>query len=113
MSQAKRKTKVKYKTKDDLAERLNQVPVQTEDNLPVKVESVDEAKATDGQISNAQSENQSEADAEEANNAAYDSLFDNWDEQAFEPQDFMIDVPVDSLESMVGYSSLFRQMHQA
>jgi len=106
-------TKVKEKAKSNLAERLNQVPVQTEDNLLVKVESIDEVKATDEQVSNAQNENQSEADAEAANNTAYDSLFDNWDEQAFEPQDFLIDVPVDSLESAVGYSSLFRQMHQS
>ena len=44
---------------------------------------------------------------------AYDSLFENWDEQEFSPQDFMVEIPIDSLESDVGYSSLFRQMHQA
>jgi hypothetical protein len=64
MSEAKRKTKVKDKAKGNLAKRLNRVPVRTEDNLPAKIESVDKVKVTDGQISNAQNENQSEADAE-------------------------------------------------
>ena len=41
------------------------------------------------------------------------ALFDHWDEQEFEPQDFMVDVPVDSLESCVGYSSLLRQMQKS
>ena len=44
---------------------------------------------------------------------AYDALFERWDEREFTPQDYMIDVPIDSLESSVGYSSLMRQMHQS
>ena len=47
------------------------------------------------------------------NNAGYDSLFDQWDEHEPLPQDFMTEVPIDSLESYIGYSSLFRQMHQS
>lgn len=42
-----------------------------------------------------------------------DTLFDKWDAEVFEPKDLEINVSVDSLESAVGYSSLFRQMHQA
>ncbi|MGD9588728.1 MAG: hypothetical protein AB7Q37_03390 [Pyrinomonadaceae bacterium] len=41
----------------------------------------------------------------------YDSLFEHWDEHEFEPKDFLTNIPVDSLESAVGYSSLIRQMH--
>lgn len=44
---------------------------------------------------------------------ASDRLFDIWDAKEFEPTDLTIDVNIDSLESAVGYSSLFRQMHQA
>ncbi|NNE66214.1 MAG: hypothetical protein HKN33_06575 [Pyrinomonadaceae bacterium] len=43
----------------------------------------------------------------------YSELFDKYESDEFEPQDFRIDVPIDSLESFIGYSSLLRQMHQA
>ncbi len=41
-----------------------------------------------------------------------DQVFEIWDEHEFKPQDFGVRVPIDSLESRVGYSSLFRQLHQ-
>lgn len=43
---------------------------------------------------------------------SYDALFEKWDEEEFTPEEYMLEVPVDSLESAVGYTSLFRQMHQ-
>jgi hypothetical protein len=43
---------------------------------------------------------------------AYDQLFEMWEEPDLDPASYMVHVPVDSLESAVGYSSLFRQMHQ-
>ncbi len=46
-------------------------------------------------------------------NAYNDAVFDVWDEHEFNPQDFEVRIPIDSLESRVGYSSLFRQMHDA
>lgn len=42
----------------------------------------------------------------------FDALFDRW-EDVGPPPEPMMEVPIDSLESNVGYSSLFRQMHQA
>jgi hypothetical protein len=60
-----------------------------------------------------QGETTSESEIEARHNAIYSDIFDAWDEQEFEPADYMIDVPIDSLESRVGYSSLFRQFHQA
>lgn len=36
-----------------------------------------------------------------------------WDKDDFKPQDFMIEVPVDSLEARVGYTSLLRQMQHS
>lgn len=100
-TKTKTKTKVKEKPKSDLADQLDQVPseVDSADMQTVGGENVVQTNE--------------DADAEAENDAAYDSLFNRWDEQEFEPQDFMIDVPIDSLESAVGYSSLFRQMHQA
>ena len=96
-------TKVKEKPKRDLADKLNEVPSE--------VDSAD--MQTVGEENTVPTDKDKEDDVVAENNALYDQLFDGWDETVFEPQDFMIDVPIDSLESAVGYSSLFRQMHQA
>lgn len=40
------------------------------------------------------------------------NLFDKWDEKEFIPKDFQLEVAVGSLESKVGYSSLFRQFQK-
>jgi hypothetical protein len=103
MSKAKSKTKVKDES-DNLADKLNQFAAQTEVNLK------DSAQL---QMTNESTADKSDEEPEAEYNAAYDSLFEAWDEREFTPQDFMINVPVGSLESCVGYSSLFRQMHQA
>ncbi len=50
--------------------------------------------------------------SEEPPEQSYDALFEKWDEVDFTPEEYMVEVPVDSLESAVGYTSLFRQMHQ-
>lgn len=95
------KTKVKDKAKSSLADQLNQIPSEC-DSADIQTIGGENVVQTN-----------EDADAEAENDAAYDSLFNRWDEQEFEPQDFMISVPIDSLESAVGYSSLFRQMYQA
>ncbi len=43
---------------------------------------------------------------------ATSSLFDQWDSE-LPVEDLQVTIPVDSLESRIGYSSLFRQLHQA
>lgn len=43
----------------------------------------------------------------------YEQMFEQWDEHEYEPTEFMIDVPTYSLESCIGYSSLFRQFQGA
>lgn len=102
MNTAKSKTKLKNKS-ENLAEKLNQVSTQSEDDS----RALAERRAADG-------ESEIKAAMEEAeSDTTYDPIFEAWDEREFSPQDFMIDVPVDSLESAVGYSSLFRQMHGA
>jgi hypothetical protein len=74
-----------------LADELNEVPTQAE---------IETAKLSEDEL-------------KKKNRANSDELFDKWNEIPFEPQDFMIEVPVDSLESCVGYSSLLRQFHRA
>ncbi len=115
MSEAKRKTKVKDKAKKTLAESLNQVPVQPEDNLPLKAESAEVRNESDAQTSDAQNESQSKENDEyqEEIKNAYSKLFDQWDEKEFVPEDFQTNVYVNSLESCVGYSSLIRQLHHS
>jgi hypothetical protein len=103
MSKAKSKTKVKDES-DNLADKLNQFAAQTEVNQKDSMELKPTIEST---------ADNSDEEPEAEYNAAYDSLFEAWDEREFTPQDFMISVPVGSLESAVGYSSLFRQMHQA
>lgn len=58
-------------------------------------------------------ETECDSDIQTRNKAIYSDIFDNWDVEEFEPAELTIDVPIDSLESCVGYSSLFRQFHQA
>lgn len=43
---------------------------------------------------------------------ATSSLFDQWDSE-LPVEDLQVAIPVDSLESRIGYSSLFRQLHRA
>ena len=40
-----------------------------------------------------------------------ENLFNRWESAEFFPDDFQTEVAADSLESQVGYSSLYRQMH--
>lgn len=138
MNRVKLKTKVKEKA-PSLADQLNQIPVQGEDVIECKIDSkveadkkseaekkieTDEKAQTDEKLEADKKavEDKKAADEQAAikadiekteNDTTYDSLFEAWDEREFEPQDYMIDVPIDSLESAVGYTSLFRQMHQS
>lgn len=96
------KTKLKDKS-ENFAEKLNQVAARIKTN---------QEKSAKAQTTKKQTAAKTDEEQKEENDAAYDSIFENWDEREFVPQDFMIDVPIDSLESAVGYSSLFRQMHQ-
>ena len=103
MNKSKPKTKTKNKSKN-LADTLNQFAT----HLEVNQENATELAATEQPVADT-----SAADQPTDGSAAYDSLFEAWDEREFRPQDFMVAVPVGSLEACVGYSSLFRQMHDA
>ena len=102
MNKAKSKTKLKEKS-ENLADELNQIAAQSESDTKTLAErkAADEATALKAHIEKTK------------NDTTYDQIFEAWDEREFSPQDFMIEVPIDSLESAVGYSSLFRQMHDS
>jgi hypothetical protein len=108
MSGNKPKTKTIDKSNETLADRLNQVPVETKVNLPVKKRSTAKTKKPGKASAGGEVETKTGETKD-----AFAKLFDRWDEKQFEPQDFIVEVPVDSLESAVGYSSLLRQMHQS
>jgi hypothetical protein len=96
----KRKTKIKDKPKK---KRLPDQPTHVQpDNNSGEMRATSEDKSV-----------QTEADIAARNDAIYNDIFNRWDGEEFEPTDFTIDVPIDSLESAVGYTSLFRQFHQA
>lgn len=102
MKKDKAKTTLKDKS-ENLAEKLNQVAAQSEadSKSPAERKATDETAAINAAMDKIESD------------TTDDPLFDAWDERDFSPQDFVIDVPINSLESAVGYSSLFRQMHQS
>jgi hypothetical protein len=102
MKKAKSKTKLKDES-ENLADKLNQVAAQSD----ADGKALAERKAADEEAAAKAAKEEMESDT------TYDPLFEAWDEREFSPQDFMIDVPIDSLESAVGYSSLFRQMQQS
>ncbi len=80
------------------AEMKKQSKIETEDT---KIESEDVDR----------SEPKSEIELQQE--LLMDELFEKWDSQEGIPGDFSFEIPIDSLESCVGYSSLFRQMQQA
>lgn len=91
----------------------------------MEVDQVSESEAVPLNAENAELENfeSTSGDTEETVAEKYEKLRNNvsdeissltekWEADVPEP-DFETDVPVDSLESKVGYSSLFRQLHHA
>lgn len=100
MTQKKRKTKVKNKTDKTLADKLNEVPVQPD--------SVEMNVADENAVNTTESESETIKD-----DGYYHAIIERWENEGIFPTDFEVAVPIDSLESAVGYSSLFRQMHQA
>ncbi len=117
---AKVKSKVKTKVKgksESLTDELNRVAARSEDNRSEEMAISSQKDAVDARATESAAKTTEEVDSDseikKANDAAFGALFDSWDEREFEPTDFMIDVPINSLESHVGYTSLLRQMHQA
>lgn len=116
----KAKVKVKTKLKDkseSLTDELNRVAAQSEHHRSAEIAISSQKDTADSRVieSAAKTTEKVDSDSEikKSNDVAFGALFDTWDKREFEPTDFMVDVPINSLESQVGYSSLFRQMHKA
>lgn len=115
MSERNRKTKVKEKS-ENLAEQLNQVPVENiEKPMTATADAETEIHNRELDKFEADFKEQLEKDRayQEEIKEARSQLFDRWDSEEFIPNDYRIEVPVDSLESSVGYSSLIRQLHDS
>jgi len=115
MSERNRKTKVKEKA-ENLADKLNQVPSEDADESMTEKTNADNPEHN--QLlneANVKLKEQIEKDHErrEEIKEGYSQLFDQWESDEFAPSDFKIDIPIDSLEARVGYSSLIRQLHDS
>jgi hypothetical protein len=107
MAKRKRATATKEKN-GDITDQLNEVAERSEERSGEKSIVVAESPEN-GQAATSNEESELDPEME----AFYDSLFEKWDDRDALPEDFFIEVSVDSLESAIGYSSLFRQMHKA
>ncbi len=103
MNKVKSKTKVKDKS-DNLTDKLNQIAERTEANQKDSAKLQNGGTVTEGGEEDKENHKQI--------NDAVKAIFNKYENQESIPQDFEIDVPIDSLESAVGYSSLMRQMQQ-
>ncbi len=115
----KQKTKIKAKDTESLAEKLNEVPTQV-GNLEVEEKPNTQAIVETAKTDSATAATKSWQEEQDEINEKYEqirndvsegvsNLFERWEAGDFEPQDFEVDVPVDSLESAVGYSPLHRR----
>ncbi len=103
MNKVKSKTKVKDKS-DNLTDKLNQIAERTEANQKDSAKLQNGGTVTEGGEEDKENHKQISDDVK--------ALFNKYENQESIPQDFEIDVPIDSMESAVGYSSLMRQMQQ-
>ncbi len=109
-SNARRKTKVKDESDDRLTAELNEFASRPQN-----------APTTDLPVAGQETAIDADAPASEADDNQYQEkirqamkiLYDRAENEEFTPSDFQKDIPIGSLESCVGYSSLIRQMHNA
>ncbi|MGI9036368.1 MAG: hypothetical protein ACR2GD_10065 [Pyrinomonadaceae bacterium] len=122
MTKPKTKTKAKDK-KESIAEKLNKVPIHSGD-IEIPAKSNTQTNVGNTELSSAPVVTPNNQTDEEDINEKYEeirndvsegvsNLFDRWEEKEFAPQDFETDIPIDSLEASIGYSSLLRQMQHA
>ena len=109
MNNAKQKTKVKDKSDGNLTEELNQFALRCENAQTTDLQPAETPSA----ISAADAESDEAAPYQKQVSDAVKVLFDRCENEEFFPKDFQTDIPVASLESKVGYTSLIRQMHHA
>ena len=115
MSEKIRKTKVKEQS-ENIADQLNQIPFenvekQTADSVDVETEKHN--REVNKFEADFKEKLEKDRAYQEQIKEASSKLFDKWETEKFAPDDFKIEVPVDSLESSVGYSSLIRQLHDS
>jgi hypothetical protein len=106
----KDKTQLKNKTKENLTAELNNFAVQNMENQTEIAQTSD--PNAEAQISDHPAEKPLSGESIPLVSQNVSDLFDRWDSEVAIPQYIKEEVPVDSLESRVGYSSLLRQMHQ-
>lgn len=126
-----RNTKTTEKKKASMAEQLNRVSAQatnrlssenennSENSYPVEMKPVEQSDSSElnnsAEVKTTGDKKPSSSTNEQKtlDESIYEELFDMRDAKEFVPQDFIVNVAADSLESQIGYSSLGRQLHNA
>ncbi len=113
MTKAKTETKVADRPSGTLGDKLNEVASRTQEAQETSLQTT-EPTATEPKTECVASDSETVIESEEdkqyrkqASEAAK-SLFDQYESEEFCPRDFQTEIPVDSLESNVGYTSLLR-----
>jgi hypothetical protein len=88
-----KKKKTLTKDKKNLTDNLNNFAENAKDKVIKKASEKDKIR-------------------KEKKKASLSELFDKWEGKEFVPNDFLLEVAIDSMESNVGYSSLFRQFQR-
>jgi hypothetical protein len=109
MTEKNRETKAKGRP--DLATKLNEVVEQSAKTKGGLVTTKKQPRSAKTKAT--KQRKGTEKSVEEKVNAALDAEFEQWNAKPFIPEDAENGVPINSLEASVGYTSLFRQMHQA
>lgn len=107
MSKSNRKTAVKAKSTSNPNYGLNGIASRTE---CVTKKQEEQSRPSDSANSYACEE---DGICDEQISEAVNNLFDRFESQEFVPNDFQTEIPVSSLESQVGYTSLVRQLQNA
>lgn len=108
MKKVQLKTKSKEKPNGKLADELNKFAARSDNTPPPNIQTVGTATDTP---TIADSEDDSKYQEEISD--VVKKLFNHFESKEFILTDFQTEVPVNSLESKVGYTSLIRQMHHA
>ena len=111
-SNARRKTKVKDESDDRLTAELNEFASRPENAPPTDLPAAVNETAICADAP-AGDDNGDDDQYQEQIRQAVKNLYDRAENEEFTPSDFQKDIPIDSLESCVGYTSLIRQMHNA
>ena len=114
-TKTKQRTQTEKKSNGDLTDLLNSFAAHSEDAAPTDLQTVAPSSDSPPSKQTAETSNQTneKTNGKREIGQTVKDFFDKCESREYHPPDFQTDVPVDSLEASVGYSSLLRQLHNA